>query len=137
MKISEVIGDGLMSFVAMIRCATGHGGSTTGQVEIRCDGPAQARYLLAQAYGQDNVLSIRRTVLEQAPKPAQPSKSVIRPIKPKGGVIKPIKPMNPEQAMKKAETDNKRAIKKKERKAKAMDRVKDAQKKLADINREP
>ncbi len=137
MKISEVVGDGLMSFVAVVRCAVDGMGSITTRVQIRCDGPAQARYLLARAYGRGNVLSISQTVLEQSPQPHKPSKSVIRPIKPKSGIIKPIKPVTPKQGMKKYTADGKRAIKKKERKTKAIDRVKVAQNKLADINRQP
>ena len=137
MKISEVVGDGLMSFVAVVRCAVDGMGSVTTRVKIRSDGPAQARYLLARAYGRSNVLSISQTVLEQLPKPANPSKSVIRPIKPRSGIIKSIKPMTPKQGMKKSLADNKKAIKKKERKTKAIDRVKVAQNKLADINRKP
>lgn len=137
MKISEVVGDGLMSFVAVVRCAVDGMGSVTTRVKICCDGPAQARYLLARAYGRSNVLSISQTVLEQLPKPVKPSKSVIRPIKPKSGVIKPIKPLTPKQGMKKSLADGKRAAKMKERKTKAIDRVKVAQNKLADINRRP
>jgi hypothetical protein len=137
MKISEVVGDGLMSFVAVVRCAVDGMGSVTTRVQIRCDGLNQARYLLARVYGRANVLSLRQTVLEQVPKPVKPSKSVIRPIKPKSGIIKPIKSLSPKQGMKKSLADNKKAIKKKERKAKAIDRVKAAQNKLADINRRP
>lgn len=137
MKISEVVGDGLMSFVAVVRCAVDGMGSVTTRFQIRCDGPAQARYLLARAYGRSNVLSISQTVLEQLPKPDKPSKSVIRPIKPKSGIIKSIKPLSPKQGMKKSLADNKRAIKKRERKTKAIDRVRVAQNKLADINRKP
>ena len=135
MKISEVVGDGLMSFVAVVRCVVDGMGSVTTRVQIRCDGPAQARYLLARAYGRANVLNISQTVAEQSPQPHKPSPSVIQPIKPKGGIIKPIKPMNPKQGMKKSTADGKRAIKKKERKTKAINRVRDAQNKLADINR--
>lgn len=137
MKISEVVGDSLMSFVAVVRCAVDGLGSINTRVQIRCDGLNQAKYLLARAYGRSNVLSVRQTVLEQVPKPVKPSNSVIRPIKPKSGIIKPIKPMNPKQGMKKSLADNKKAIKKKERKTKAIDRVKVAQNKLADINRQP
>lgn len=137
MKISEVVGDRLMSFVAVVRCAVDGMGSVTTRFQIRCDGLNQARYLLARAYGRANVLSIRQTVAEQSPKPIKPSPSVIAPIKPKSGIIKPIKPMTPKQGMKKAAADGKRAIKKKERKTKAIDRVKVAQNKLADINRKP
>lgn len=137
MKISEVVGDGLMSFVAVVRFAVDGIGSVTKRVQIRCDGPAQACCLLARAYGHSNVLSIRQTVAEQSPQPVKPSKSVIRPIKPKSGIIKPIKPMTPKQGMKKATADCKRADKKNERKTKAIDRVKVAQNKLADINRKP
>lgn len=135
MKVSEIVGDGLMTFVAVVRCAVDGMGSVTTRVQIRCGGPAEARYLLARAYGRSNVLSVRQTVLEQLPKPDKPSPSVIPSIKPKSGIIKPIKPMNPKQAMKKATADGKRAIKKKERKTKAIDRVRAAQLKLADINR--
>ncbi len=137
MKISEIVGDVLMPFVAVVRCAVDGMGSVTTQVEIRCDGLNQARYLLARAYGHGNVLSIRQTILEKSPKPIKPSPSVIHPIKAKSGIIKSIKPMNPKQALKKAEADNKRAIKKNERKTKAIDRVRVAQLKLADINRKP
>ena len=137
MKISEVVGDGLMSFVAVVRCAVDGMGLVTTRVQIRCDGPAQARYLLASAYGRANVLNIRQTVLEQSPKPDKPSKSVIRPIKPKSGIIKSIKPMTPKRGMKKATADGKKAGKKKERQMKAIDRVRVAQNKLADINRQP
>jgi hypothetical protein len=105
-------------------------GSVTTQVEIRCDGLNQARYLLARLYGRGNVLSIRQTVLEQSLKPIKPSTGVIPP-------IKPIKPLTPKQGMKKSLADNKRAIKKKERKTKAINRVRAAQLKLADINRQP
>lgn len=136
MKISEVVGDGLMVFVAVVRCAV-DGYSMTTRVQIRCDGPAQARCLLAQIYGAANVLNISQTVSEQSPQPNKPSKSVIRPIKPKSGIIKPIKPLSPKQGMKKAAADNKRAVKKKERKTKAIDRVRVAQNKLAVINRQP
>jgi hypothetical protein len=134
MKISEVVGDGLMSLVAMVRCVV-DGHSMTTRVQIRCDGPAQARCLLAQIYGATNVLNISQTVAEQSPQPHKPSKSVIEPIKPKSGIIKSIKPMTPKQGMKKSLADNKRAIKKKERKTKAINRVRAAQFKLADINR--
>lgn len=137
MKISEIVGDGLMPFVAVVRCAVDGMGSVTTQVEIRCDGLNQARYLLARAYGRGNVLSIRQTVLEKSPKPIKPSPSVIRSIKPKSGIIKPIKPLTPKQGMKKSLADNKKTIKKKERKTKAIDRVRAAQLKLADINRKP
>jgi hypothetical protein len=137
MKISEVIGDRLMSFVAVVHCPVDGMRSVTTQVEIRCDGLNQARYLLVRAYGRGNVLSIRQTVLEQSLKPIKPSPSVIPPIKPKSGIIKPIKPMTPKQGMKKSLADNNRAIKKQERKTKAIDRVRAAQNKLADINRKP
>lgn len=137
MKISEIVGDRLMSFVAVVRCAVNGMGSVITRVQIRCDGPAQARCLLAQIYGAANVLNIRQTVAEQSPQPHKPSKSVIRPIKPKNGIIKSIKPLSPKQGMKKAAADNKRAVKKKERKTKAIDRVRVAQNKLADINRKP
>ena len=137
MKISEVVGDRLRSFVAVVRCPVDGMGSVTTQVEIRCDGLNQARYLLARAYGRDNVLIIRQTVLEKSPKPIKPSPSVIRSIKPKSGIIKPIKPLTPKQGMKKSLADNKKAIKKKEQKTKAIDRVRNAQLKLADINRKP
>lgn len=137
MKISEIVGDRLMSFVAVVRCAVDGMGSVNTQVQIRCDGLNQARYLLARAYGRGNVLSIKQLVLEQSPKPIEPSPSVIPSIKPKSGIIKPIKPMNAQQAMKKSLADNKRTIKKKERKTKAIDRVRAAQLKLADINRTP
>jgi hypothetical protein len=134
MKISEVVGDGLMSFVAVVRCAVEGMGSVTTRVAIRCDGLNQARLLLTRAYGRGNVLSIRQTVRESG-KPAEPCESVIKPLKPKSGIIKPIKPMSPKQGMKKAMADQKRAAKKAERKAKAIQRVRDAQLKLADINR--
>jgi hypothetical protein len=62
---------------------------------------------------------------------------VIRSIKPKSGIIKPIKPLTAKQGMKKSLADNKKAIKKKERKSKAITRVRVAQNKLADINRKP
>ena len=137
MKISEVIGDGLMSFVAVVRCSLDGMGSVTTRVQIRCDGLNQAKYLLARSYGRSNVLSISQTVLEQLPKPDKPSKSVIRPIKPKSGIIKPIKPMTPKQGMKQSTADGKKAGKKKERQMKAIDRVRLAQNKLADINRQP
>jgi hypothetical protein len=137
MKISEVVGDRLMSFVAVVRCDVAGMGSVTTQVEIRCDGLTQARYLLARVYGRGNVLSIRQTVLEQSLKPIKPSPNVIPSIKPKSGIIKAIKPMTPEQGMKKSLADNKKAIKKKERKTKAITRVRAAQFKLADINRKP
>lgn len=137
MKISEVVGDRLLSFVAVVRCDVAGMGSVTTQVEICCDGLSQARYLLVRAYGRGNVLSIRQTVLEQSPKPVKPSPSVIRSIKPKSGIIKSIKPLTAKQGMKKSLADNKKAIKKKERKTKAIDRVKVAQNKLADINQKP
>ncbi len=137
MKISEIVGDRLMSFVAVVRCHVAGMGSVTTRVEFRCDSLNQARYLLIRAYGRGNVLSIRQTVLEQTLKPIKPSPGVIPPIKPKSGIIKSIKPMTPKQGMKKSLADNKKAIKKKERKTKAIDRVKVAQNKLADINRKP
>lgn len=137
MKISEVVGDHLKSFVAVVRCPVDGMGSVTTQVEIRCDGLNQARYLLARAYGRSNVLSVRQTVLEQSPKPIKPSPSVIPSIKPKSGIIKSIKPMSLKQGMRKSLADNKKAIKKKERKTKAIDRVRTAQNKLANINRKP
>lgn len=137
MKISEIVGDDLMSFVGVVRCAVDGMGSVNTRVQIRCDGLNQARYLLARAYGRGNVLSIKQLVLEQSPKPIKPSLSVIPSIKPKSVIIKPIKPMTPKQGMKKSLADNKKAIKKKERKTKAIDRVRAAQNKLADINRQP
>jgi hypothetical protein len=137
MKISEVVGDGLMSFVAVVRCAVDGMGSITTRIQIRCDGLNQARYLLTRAYGRGNVLNIRQTVAEQSPKPVKPQKSVIRPIKPRSGIIKSIKPLNAKQGMKKATADAKRAVKKNERKTKAIARVRVAQNKLADINRQP
>ncbi len=137
MRVSEVVGDRLMSFVAVIRCPVDGMGSVTTQVEIRCDGLNQARCLLARVYGRGNVLSIRQIVLEQSPKPINPSPGVIPSIKPKSGIIKSIKPLTPKQGMKKSLADNKKAIKKKERKTKAIDRVRTAQLKLADINRKP
>jgi hypothetical protein len=127
MKISEVIGDRLMSFVALVRCAVDGMGSVTTRVEIRCDGLNQARCLLTRVYGRGNVLNIRQTVLEQSLKPIEPSPSV----------IPPIKPMSPKQGMKKAMADQKRAIKKKERKTKAINQVRTAQNRLADINQMP
>jgi hypothetical protein len=126
MKISEVIGDRLMSFVALVRCAVDGMGSVTTQIEIRCDGLTQARYLLARTYGRENVLSIRQTVLEQSLKPIEQSPSI----------IPPIKPLTPKQGMKKAMADQQRAIKKKERKTKAINQVRAAQNRLADINRQ-
>ena len=137
MKISEIVGDGLMLFVAVVRCAVDGMGSVNTRVQIRCDGLNQARYLLARAYGRGNVLSIKQLVLEQSMEPIKPSPSVIPPIKPKSGIIKPIKPMSPKQGMKKSMADNKKAIKKKAQKTKAINRVKVAQNKLADINRKP
>jgi hypothetical protein len=137
MKISEVIGDRLKSFVAVVRCPVDGMGSVTTQVEIRCDGLNQAQYLLARAYGRSNVVSVQQSVFEQSPKPIKPSTGVIPSIKPKSGFIKPIKPLTPKQGMKKSLADNKRAIKKKERKTKAINRVRTAQNKLADINRKP
>ncbi|PUE27967.1 hypothetical protein [Limnohabitans sp. Jir72] len=127
MKISEVVGDGLMSFEAMVRCAVDGMGAMTTRVQIRCDGLSLARYLLARVYGRANILSIHQTVLEKSIKPVGPSPSIIRP----------IKPMTPSQGMKKAMADTKRAISKKNRKTKAINRVRDAQNQLADINREP
>ncbi|PUE35771.1 hypothetical protein [Limnohabitans sp. Jir72] len=137
MKISEVVGDGLQSFVAVVRCAVDGMGSVTIRVQIRCDGLIQARYLLTRLYGRGNVQSVHQTVLEQSIKPIEPSTSVIRPIKPKSGIIKSIKPMTPKQGMKKSMADAKKAVKKKERKTKAINRVRVAQNHLADINREP
>jgi hypothetical protein len=137
MKISEVVGDRLMSFVAVVRCDVAGMGLVTTQVEIRCDGLNQARYLLIRAYGRGNVLSIRQIVLEQTLEPIKTSLGVIPSIKPKSGIIKSIKPMTPKQGMNKSLADNKKAIKKKERKNKAIDRVRTAQNKLADINRKP
>ena len=137
MRISEVIGDRLKSFVAIVRCPVDGMGSVTTKVEIRCDGLNQARYLLARAYGRSNVVSVQQSVFEQSPKPIKPSPSVIRPVQPKSGIIKPIKPMTPKQGMKKSLADNKKAIKKRERKTKAINRVRTAQNKLADINRKP
>lgn len=127
MKISEVVSDSLMSFVALVRCAVDGMGSVTTRVEIRCDGLNQARCLLARVYGRGNVLNIRQTVVEQSPAPVGPSKSV----------IPRIKSMSPKQGMKKAMEDQKRAIRKKERKTKAINQVRVAQNRLADINREP
>jgi hypothetical protein len=127
MKISEVIGDRLKSFVAVVRCPVDGMGSVTTQVEIRCDGLTQARYLLSRVYGRGNVLNIRQTVLEDSPALVGPSNSV----------IPPIKPMSPKQGMKKAMADQKRAIRKKERKTKAINQVRVAQNRLADINRQP
>lgn len=124
-----------MSFVAVVRCPVAGMGSVTTQVEIRCDDLNQARYLLIRAYGRGNVLSIRQIVLEQTLKPINTSLGVIPSIKPKSGIIKSIKPMTPKQGMKKSLADNKKAIKKKERKTKAINRVRVAQFKLADINR--
>lgn len=120
-----------------LRCAVDGMGSVTTKVHIRCDGLTQARYLLARAYGRANVLSIKQLVLEQSMEPDKPPPSVIPSIKPKSGIIKPIKPMTPKQGMKKSLADNKKAIKKKERKTKAITRVRAAQLKLADINRKP
>ena len=137
MKISEVVGDRLMSFVAVVRCTVGGMGSVTTQVEIRCDGLNQARYLLSRVYGRGNVLAIKQLVLEQSVEPIKPSPNIIPSIKPKSGIIKPIKPLTRKQAMKKSLADNKRAIKKKERKTKAINQVRTAQNKLADINRKP
>jgi hypothetical protein len=137
MKISEIVGDRLKSFMAVIRCPVDGMGSVTTQVEIRCDGLNQARYLLARAYGRSNVVSVQQRVFEQSPKPIKPSPSVIRSIKAKSGIIKPIKPLTAKQGMKKSLADNKKAIKTKERKTKAIDRVRVAQNKLADINRKP
>lgn len=127
MKISEVMGDSLMSFVALVRCAVDGMGSVTTRVEIRCDGLNQARCLLNRVYGRGNVLNIRQTVLEESTALVGPSKSV----------IPRIKPMSPKQGMKKAMADQKRAIRKKERKTKAINQVRVAQNRLADINREP
>ena len=137
MRINEVVGDRLKSFVAVVRCPVDGMGSMTTQVEIRCDGLNQARYLLARAYGRSNVVSVQQSVFEQSPKPIKPSPSVIPPIKPKSGIIKAIKPLTPKQGMKKSLADNKRAIKKKDQKTKAIKRVRTAQNKLADINRKP
>jgi hypothetical protein len=137
MKISEIVGDRLKSFMAVIRCPVDGMGSVTTKVEIRCDGLNQARYLLARVYGRGNVLSIRQTVLVESSKPIKPSPRVIRSIKPKSGIIKPIKPLTAKQGMKKSLADNKKAIKKKERKSKAITRVRVSQNKLADINRKP
>jgi hypothetical protein len=137
MRISEVVGDRLMSFVAVVRCSMDGMGSVTTQVEIRCDGLNQARYLLARVYGRGNVLSIRQTVIEQSLEPIKPSPGVIPSIKPKSGIIKAIKPMTPKQYNKKSEADLKKWVKKKERKSKAINRVRTAQLKLADINRKP
>lgn len=137
MKISEVVGNRLMSFVAVVRCPIYGTGSVTTQVEIRCDGLNQARYLLSRVYGRSNVLAIKKLVLEQSLEPIKPSPNIIPPIKPKNGIIKPIKPMSPKQGMKKSMADNKKAIKKKEQKTKAITRIRSAQNKLADINRKP
>jgi hypothetical protein len=126
MKISEVVGDRLKSFVAVVRCPVDGMGSVTTQVEIRCDCMAHARYLLARAYSRANVLNIRQTVLEQALKPIEASPSV----------IPPIKPLTPKQGMKKAMADQKRANRKKERKTKAINQVRAAQNRLADINQQ-
>jgi hypothetical protein len=70
------------------------------------------------------------------PKPVKPSKSVIQPIKPKLGIIEPIKTMSPQQTMKKSLADNKKTIKSKGRKTKAIHRVRMAQNKSADINQQ-
>lgn len=94
-------------------------------------------YLFSRVYGRSNVLAIKQLVLEQSLEPIKPSPSVIPSIKPKSGIIKSIKPLTPKQGMKKSLADNKKSIKKKERKTKAIDRVRAAQLKLADINRTP
>lgn len=136
MRICEVLGgDGLRSFVAVIRLK-----GISARMAIAADGLIQARALLGAVYGQRSILSIRevgKAVQEQSLKPVKPSTGVIRPIKPKSGIIKPIKPLTPKQGMKKSLADNKKVIKKKERKTKAIDRVRAAQNKLADINRKP
>jgi hypothetical protein len=137
MKISEVVGDRLMSFVAVVRCDVDGMGSVTTQVEIRCDGLKQARYLLARVYGRGNVLSIRQTVLEQSLEPIKPSPGVIPSIKPKSGIIKAIKPLTPKQYNKKSEADLKKWVKKKERQTKTQKKIQSDFAKLADINRGP
>jgi len=78
----------------------------------------QARLLLANCYGSDNVLQIiRQTVNER--------------------VLKSIKPLTPAQLSKKASSDLKKSMAQKIKKDKAQRKVRNAQADLAVINRQP
>ena len=130
MKICEVVGDGLKSFIAVIRL-----GSVNTRIHVRCDGQNQCLALLRHCYGRGNVLSIRQAMNEQSLEPIKPSDGVIPSIKPKSGIIKSIKPMDANQGMKKAMASQKKAAQQSQRKTKAIIRVRNAQAKLAAINR--
>jgi hypothetical protein len=51
MRIDEVVGGDIKSFVAVVRCVVDGMGSASSRIQIRCDGLNQARYLLTRCYG--------------------------------------------------------------------------------------
>ncbi len=117
MKINEVLGSDLKSFVAVIRCRVQGSGSVTTRVQIRCDGLTQARCLLGHVYGAGNVMSIQQSVDE--------GKSV----------IKPIKPLTLDQLQVKGLEDQAKAMKHRAKQVKAQQKVKRDQAALAKVNR--
>lgn len=134
MRIDEVI-RGIQTFVARVRVSVAGLGSSTCDVSVECGSAVQARLLVARCYGAENVLSIRSVLSESDQPVVTPSANIIPTIKPRPCIKRKIKPLTAQQAMKKSIADVKRAAKKQERKTKAINRVRDAQSMLADINR--
>lgn len=117
MKITEVVGGDLKSFIAVVRCVVDGMGSTTTRFQIRCDGQAQARFLLTRCYGRGNVLSIQQTVDEGR------------------GMIKPTKPLTLDQLQVKGLEDQAKAMKHRAKQVKAQQKLKRDQSALAKVNR--
>ena len=117
MKINEIVGGDLKSFVAVVRCDIEGMGSSISRIQIRCDGQNQARYLLTRCYGRGNVLSIQQSVDEGL------------------GVIKPIKPLTLDQLQVKGLEDQAKAMKHRAKQVKAQQKVKRDQAALAKVNR--
>lgn len=117
MKINEIVGGDLKSFIAVVRCHTQGSGTVTTRIQIRSDGLTQARYLLSHVYGAGNVLSIQHSVDEGK------------------GVSKPIKPLTLDQLQVKGLEDQAKAMKHRAKQVKAQQKVKQDQAALAKVNR--
>jgi hypothetical protein len=141
MRIDEVI-RGLHQFIARVRV-----NGLVCDVGIQSATVQQARTLLGEWVGAQNIISCV-AVLDESDQPDKPMKSepikpvgpkpsVMKTIKPKPSLLKKTKPLSGHAYNKQATTALNKWVKKKARVTKAQKKIQTDFAKLADINRGP
>ena len=121
MKVNEVIGSTcLKNYLARVRCVVDGMGAATASIQIRCDGPSQARYLLSRVYGRNNVLSIQEITNDS--------------ITEAGGLIAPL---TAQELQVKSLTDKSKKLNQQAKQTKALQSLQKAQNNYAKVSSAP